>query len=320
MKSSWVTAVKARYLIPLVLILLLFMLFAFFPFGSSANPVAIQKTMDGGHAFAFFLLSGLLYLVIEQRSKGWAVLISAILSVAMMVMVELLQPYVGRTASLADFMIGLLGVIIALTGVVVWRHMNRWMLRVVHLVIAVVAVVWVVQPALDEWRALWLRGQQFPLLGDFEDRLEKRLWKASGEVDGERTRISFSEKHTVSGASSLKIETVGGTWSGVSYAAGDQDWRDYRMLVIEAYNPGDAFAINIRIDDGVKNFPQYGERYNGQWQINAGANTLSIPLAKISLEPRVRPLELERIRKMILFVGKGETPLEFYLDNVRLVP
>ncbi len=307
---------KKTYLIAVFVMLALFALLAFVPFGSSANPVAVMKTMDAGHAFAFILLSGLFYLTVEPYGEWRAIVFSMVISVLLMVAVELVQPYVGRTASFADVQMGLLGVFLALSGLIVWRRQSRQLFKVVHLLLLVLTLVWVVQPALNEWRAVWLRDQQFPVLGGFESDLEKRLWKAHGIG----TATSFSDKHVVVGSNSLKTKTTDSTWSGVRYSAGDQDWRGYQFLNIGLYNAGEPFKLNIRIDDGVSNSPDFGDRYDGQYRVNVGANTLLIPLADVASGPKSRLLDLGKVRKMILFLSRKETRREFYLDDIRLIP
>ncbi|VAW88427.1 hypothetical protein MNBD_GAMMA17-2251 [hydrothermal vent metagenome] len=307
---------KQTYLMAVFVMLALFALLAFVPFGSSANPVAVMKTMDAGHAFAFILLSGLFYLAVEPYGEWRAIVFSMVISVLLIVAVELVQPYVGRTASFADVQMGLLGVFLALSGIIVWRRQSRQLFKVVHLLLLVLTLVWVVQPALSEWRAVWLRDQQFPVLGGFESDLEKRLWKAHGIG----TSTSFSGKHVVVGSKSLKTKTTDSTWSGVRYSAGDQDWRGYQFLNIELYNAGKPFKLNIRIDDGVSNSPDYGDRYDGQYQVNVGANTLLIPLADVASGPKSRLLDLGKVRKMILFLSRKEMRREFYLDDIRLIP
>jgi len=308
--------IKQTYLTALIIILALFALLAFVPFGSSANPVALAKTMDAGHVFAFILLSGLIYLAVEPYGKWRAQIISAVISVLLVVIVELVQPFVGRTASFADVQMGLLGLFLALSAMIVWRSQLHQLLKITHLLLFVLTLAWVVQPAWGEWRAVWLRDQQFPVLGVFESGLEKRLWKAHGRG----TSISFSDKHTIVGASSLKIETSGDAWSGVRYEAGDRDWRGYQYLNIELYNAGAPFMLNIRIDDGLLISPGYGDRYNGQFKVDAGANTILIPLFEVASGPKSRMLALDHVRKMILFLSKKETQREFYLDDIRLIP
>jgi len=309
-------ALKQTYLLALVIVLLLFSLLAFVSFGNSANPVVIAKTMDAGHVFATVVLSGLIYLVLESYGKWRALLASAVISVLLVFIVEFVQAFVGRTASFADVQMGLLGVFLALSGIFVWRSQTRRLLRVTHLLLFVLTLVWVAQPAWSEWRAFWLRDQQFPVLGGFESGLEKRLWKAHGKG----TTISFSDKHVIEGVNSLKVETIKHTWSGVIYAAGDQDWRGYQFLKIELYNAGLPFMLNIRIDDGVHDSPGYGDRYDGQYRLETGDNTLMISLAEVENRPKSRLLAMNKIRKMILFLGKEETSREFYLDGVRLIP
>lgn len=310
-----ITGGKRRYLIAFFLVLGVFMLLAFASFKPSANPDVIRKTMDAGHGFAFILLSSLLYLAMEHHGKWQATRVSGLFSILLMVGIEGLQPYFGRTASWADIQLSLLGTFIALSGMLVWRRVKSPLLKVVSLFLLVLAVGWIVQPIWSEWRSLWWREQQFPLLGDFEHKLETKLWSAHGQ----HTRVSLSDQHVVSGFNSLQVEVNKGVWLGVRYAAGDQNWRKYKTLTMTLYNPGTAFNMNLRIDDGVNAFPKYAERYNGEFQIGEGTTTLLIPLAKIAAGPKSRLLDLSRIRKMILFLSKNENPRLFYLDSVRLM-
>lgn len=314
-----VVILKQRYRIALACALAIFSLLAFVPLGKSVNPVAVMTTMDAGHAFAFCLLSWLLYRVVAHHGRFRAVMISALASVVLMVGIEFLQPYFGRTSSLADIKIDLLGSAIALSGIVAWHCLNSRLLRGAHLLLAIFVFGWVAYPAWNEWRSIWLREQQFPVLGGFENSLEKRLWKSSGITNGMRTKISFSDKHAVSGRYSLKIETLNGTWSGVSFSAGEQDWRGYHQLVMSIYNPDDTFMLNVRIDDEEKHSPQYHERYNGRFQVSQGNNTLLIPLEKIANYSKNGVLNMARIRKMVLFLGVKETSRLFYLDGVQLI-
>jgi len=310
------SAIKQSYLITLAVVLVLLVLFAFIPFGRTVNPVAISKTVDVAHVFAFIVFSGLLYLTLENYGAWKAALVSCLLSVLLMVVIEWAQPYFGRTASWADIQFGLLGMFIALSGMMVWRCISNRLLKVTYTLLLVITMVWVVAPVWNEWHALWLRQQQFPILGDFENKLEKRLWRSNGQ----RSQVSLSEKHVVSGVGSLKVEINKGVWNGVRYVAGEQDWREYKTLTMMFYNPGTAFNMNVRIDDGLHTYPQYSDRYNGQFQIGEGAITLSISLATISDGPKSRSLDLARIKHMILFLSKNEKRRLFYLDNVRLMP
>lgn len=312
--------VRRLYLYALLLLLPLIALLAFLQISGRSSPVAIMRTMDAGHAFAFCLISWLLYLAVEPYGKRRALLISGSLSMLLVVLTEVLQSFVGRTASFEDIGISLLGVLVALSGVVVWHAMDSRVLRGGHVLLTILIALWVSQPAWDEWRAVWLRDQQFPVLGNFEDPLERRLWKASGVAHGHATQLSRAEVGMADGRYSLQIETVHDTWSGALYNADRQDWRGYSQLVIELYNPSTPFALNIRIDDTAKASPGYSERYNGLYQVAAGSNKLSIPLARIERGPRSRKLDLGSIRKMVLFTTKQEPSRVFYLDNVRLIP
>ncbi|VAW84775.1 hypothetical protein MNBD_GAMMA16-1346 [hydrothermal vent metagenome] len=308
--------IKQRYLITLVLVLVPLTLLAFIPFGRIANPVAISKTMDVAHVFAFIFFSGLLYLAIEHHGIWRAMMVSALFSMLLMAVIEWVQPYFGRTASWADIQLGLLGMFIALSGMMVWRCIRNRLLKVAYTLLLIITLVWIVEPVWNEWHSLWLRQQQFPMLGDFESKLEKRLWMSNGK----HTQVSLSDKHVVSGVSALKVEMNKGVWNGVRYAAGEQDWREYKTLMMTFYNPGVAFSMNVRIDDGVHAYPQYSERYNGRFQIGEGETTLLVPLTKIAAGPKSRSLDLARISKMILFLGRNKKRQLFYLDNVRLMP
>lgn len=101
------------------------------------------------------------------------------------------------------------------------------------------------------------------------------------------------------------------------YAAGRTDWSPYRAFVVEVFNPGEPFALNVRIDDD-GDCSTYGRRFNRRLTLERGWNRVELPTAAIERGPRERLLDLRRISWVYLFTGKHDAPRTFHLDRARL--
>jgi len=96
--------------------------------------------------------------------------------------IEVIQPYFGRTASWRDLGIDLLG---ALLGVMFLaparRSLGRGLLAFGQFAVVAVGIMVFYGPIVTLWD-MRQASRKFPMLGDFETRLETRRW-SSGEID-----------------------------------------------------------------------------------------------------------------------------------------
>jgi len=269
-----------------------------------------------GHLFCFSLWT-FIYLQWRSgrpllRTYAEALLLALVLGAV----TELLQIGVaGREATWQDLGLDLLGSLLALVmGGELKSQLDRWRLWLVRIPVLLV-VCWVLMPlarvVVDDLRA-W---SQFPLLAGFETRLELGRW------GGDSTR-TLSDQYVYSGSRALRCELNTNRYSGVALKYFPADWSQYRSVRFHLFNPqSEQIELLFRIHDQHHwdNDSRYSDRFNTRLVFQPGWTKQEISLAEVETAPRERKMDLARIAGLILFVGKLEQPLTFYLDEVQLV-
>ncbi|MFC1748467.1 VanZ family protein [Pseudomonadota bacterium] len=278
---------------------------------------AIHKTMDAGHFAAFGLFALLLQHLLSHHGEKRAAVISLAISTLLIVGIELIQPYVGRTAALSDVANGLFGVAAFLMGRHIWLTASKNYIKHLYAFVTATLFIVIAKPAITEWHIAWWRMHHFPVLGEFEDAIEHEVWRAQGTENGLKTQVSLSPEYVRYGKTALKIEAVTGDFSGVNYRAGGKDWSSYSSLNIALYNPDEPFSLFSRIDDDTPT-PTYQQRFNSTFKLTNGWNLINIPLTKIANAPKKGTMNMQAIHKVVLFTHPKDSNRIFYLDRVWL--
>ena len=260
------------------------------------------------HVAVFALLAYLLMGVSVLRSlpfarRGLAVVV---LVVVVSVVVELIQPYLGRSASVRDVAQNLVG---ASAGIALAAPVARQR-ALLGAIAGVLVVLALAMPVLGLWDRAVARSQ-FPVLGDFETRFEHRRW-SSGAPDGTVAR---------SGARSLRIELSPGRYAGTTLRRSFGDWREYTHLDMSLFNPDTeplTFSVSIRDGEHFRRGGHYPDRYNGRFVISPGWNDLRIPVEQIRTAPQGRELDLSDVAEMVIFTANLTQPRVIHLDRVKL--
>ena len=167
---------------------------------------------------------------------------------------------------------------------------------------------------------------QLPTLYSCSSEVPKELILFDFETDAELDRIHWkcftmfklSEKYATHGKKSLKMELYPSDWPGWTPKIRNKDWRRYKHLCFDIFNPGDSNAeITIRIDDK-EDYPEYKDRYNRRFVLKPGNNHFSIPLGSMMTSGTNRKINLKNIHQMLLFMGSPDGKFIFYIDYVRL--
>ena len=162
----------------------------------------------------------------------------------------------------------------------------------------------------DEIRVI----RKFPVLSDFESRLELSRWSG---------RASFTSTIDVAfhGNKSLLINFGTTKYSGISLNYLRRDWTEYSFLKFEIYYPeNDSLSFTCRIHDGshTKGNQAYNDRFNHQYVLHYGWNEISIPLNDIENAPKSRKMDMTDIRAIGIFTIRLPESKRIYLDYVRL--
>jgi VanZ family protein len=274
---------------------------------------------DVGHIPLWAWLAAALLYALPRRVQPFARRSAAAFALAVVaaVAVELLQPQFGRSASIGDVVNDVIGAGLALTGLAAWRRSgSRWW-RGGHLLAVATGFGIALWPAYEEWRGIRWRQMNFPVVGNFEHEDELKLWLPQGGGRGRPTQILLTRARAVQGERSLRVVGAAGDWAGVSFAAGRQDWRNYRALHFSAFNPREPFTLFVRVDDH-RASPQSAGRFEGGFTLAPGWNHVRVPIADVERGTRNRPLNLRAIRRVAFFTGDAEPQRFWFLDNVYL--
>jgi hypothetical protein len=227
--------------------------------------------------------------------------------------IELTQPYFGRSANWRDLGIDLLGGLFGLIFLVPSRHeLGGRLLVCVQSFVLVIAVVAFYSPVVTLWD-MWQASRQFPLLSDFETRFEAKRW-SNGEIEDSIARHGDHSLGVV-----LGTEKYAGTTLRRSFG----DWRGYTTFALSLYNPDDKplfVTVSIRDHEHNRRGGEFNDRFNRKFKIEKGWKDISIPIDDIQNTPSGRELELDRLSEVVIFTVDLPEPRRIFLDNVRLMP
>lgn len=130
--------------------------------------------------------------------------------------------------------------------------------------------------------------------------------------------FELSEENVTSGKYSLKVFLPLGQYPGINFQEFKEDWSKARFLRMEVFNSSEEpITFHIRIDD-YKSGWEYANRFDMNIDLKEGMNYISIPTDSIRTNLYHRPLNLKKIKRMMVFIPNNNQKRELYLDNIRL--
>jgi hypothetical protein len=157
------------------------------------------------------------------------------------------------------------------------------------------------------------RSGKSPVLFDFEslDELKRLNWEC-------HKWFELSKDHVTSGRYSLKVTLPPGQYPGISFKELASDWSSYSFFKLDIFNPsGEKIPFHIRIDDHQSGW-EYADRFDKDFELIPGANSIIIPTSSIKTNLNPRYLNLKKIERLICFVPNNQKPIDLYLDHIRL--
>mgnify|MGYP002813260781 CR=1 FL=1 len=150
------------------------------------------------------------------------------------------------------------------------------------------------------------------------------LFDFESELDLERLNwechkwFELSEEHATSGRYSLKAVLPAGQYPGINFREIRSDWSEFRYFKMDVFNPANVkINFHIRIDDNQSGV-EYANRFDTNFELKQGLNQISIPVDSIRTNLHHHPLNLKRIKRMIVFLMNNTKSRELYIDNIRL--
>lgn len=258
------------------------------------------------HLPGFLLLTRSFLSLLGGPSNGSRrLLYSAALAILAALASEWMQVRVGRSGSIEDLVLDGFGITLG----IVWPVRNhRWSStrRLVFGVVLLSGIAFAFGPALLQERAERRAAARLPVIGDFQDKHCLRLWKAQGGA----VATADPAKGT------LLVRVRPGSFGGVQYLPGGQDWSPYGELRLKVSNPGGALSLGVRIDDHLSSTDRVW--LSAEAVIEEGGSEIVIPLKSPPAREGRRPIDLSKATRLVLFFEKLENPVEFSIISAGL--
>lgn len=282
------------------------------------------RLSDAGHIpLCFLVMLGLELLLGKSRFDALRneaprrILLAAALLLTGSIVVELIQPYFGREKSLTDFFNGAEGTLIGALFLALAARRRSLPLWFAWFLGSAAVCAAALVPAWNAYQLELFQRSIAPELTDFTHPESARLFYpiANG---GKQEVISIVDVPGATPHPELSIRTVPDVFSGVVYTANSSSWRGADALRLEFRSPAaEPLDLFLRVDDH-QDCSEFENRYNGRFQLLPGETVVEIPIADIERGPKSRPLDLDRIDRLLIFVAPQPKAHTFTLRRIAL--
>lgn len=276
----------------------------------------IATMYNSVHVPVFMLVT--LGLVVAFRSAtqlrfGRCIVYTSALAVLLAVVSEAAQIMGPRDASVEDLVADWLGTFsMVLLIVAAARSSNlEQSARIIAVVAGCFTALIAIWPLIQVSAAYVERNSKFPVLFAVESRFEHQFLRVQNSTIGHRDQESVA------------VTFGDGPWPGLVFHDLWPDWSNYAYLQfsveLESAEPLD---INIRVHDKLHSVGDqaYNDRFNMNFKLQLGRQTIKIPLHQIKRAPRSREMNISSIDGMAIFATRAESGRSFVLYEIRLIP
>ncbi len=221
---------------------------------------------------------------------------------------EFMQTWVGRNASISDAMANALG---GLAGVLAFASQSvaRPALFRAAAALLLIAGIW---PSLRVFADVFRQWREFPVLASFERRAELELW------DAQLAELEFTDLGVTHGSQAMMCSLDTGRYPGVTMQSPWPRWDGFETLEFSLWSDGhEPWPLTLKIVDEAHN-KEVDDRFHARIWVRPGQHTVRIPLQAVQLAPRGRLLDLNRIRYFQLFAVDLKQPRRFVIDHFHL--
>jgi|GEM_PF-3518627 len=260
-----------------------------------------------GHIVFFFLFS-VSYSIVRSFKSRRQIIIFLVAVLALSLLIEFTQSFLGRHFSLTD-------VLRNLTGCVIGLFLRARPLLPVA-VFSVFSVIFLVNFYGLSLTILGDVKQQSrgPIIEDFESELLVERWQGA---------VVASELYVLSGLKSGKADFSPGKYPSIHLSPLLKNWTGYDAFEINVFVPGySILSLNIRLHDQIHHRSQartYGDRFNRIVQIEPGWNKLTLPLKDMLEVPNGRPMDFTHMSQLSFFFVDLKQTQQLYFDDLQLV-
>jgi len=276
----------------------LLLLLSFVPADLGRYDGVIGRIADAGH-FWFYAVISLFAGRLTKKPAATAFALAAVAGG-----IELIQPWIERDGNLDDFLASASGAVVGawwLTGYsLLWRMFPALVLGSLLML-----------PIVSRYQSLAYQESRVPELAAFDDLMWRELWASNMPNEVPTSILSTTE-----GPALRVTPKAGARWAGVVYKNQELDWSAYTglELVISSLT---SQQLNIRIDDKRKNV-EFDDRFNRTFELQRGENRFHIPFSEMLTTPSGRRFELDRIKRVYVFLGEKPSAEGFVIEHLLL--
>ncbi len=309
----WTAADSTRYR-PLLLAAFVSLLFPFLFFFWQLPSVNafLSHLQNFLHLPAFALLLFTLRWILREFESVYVDLAVAMVALSIGVVIELVQPSFGRSASWLDIALDTAGIC---TGFAAWLVFSQRLAKPWLLLCMFILCGGLYQPGY--WLfAQWQREQLFPVMLDFDHTGLTAFAGTLGKAELTVAPAPSAWPDTRSQVGRLRFRPS--SWPGIHFQPVVADWRPYGALSLEVFSPVPYTVwLSVRVDDS-RYVDGSGDNFDRHFPIQPGVNRLHIPLDDIRNGPPERPLNLGEITQVLIYMAQPEQAVDLYLDNLKL--
>lgn len=303
-----------RFFFPVTLTAVIFLpllaLPLFLRFPNPLNNPLMSELHEFSHTGLFFLVELLLLVAIRYQSQWRTIrvlLIATCVGFAAGAVIELVQPFFGRTSSWLDMQRNLLGIMAANCA---WLATRTFLDSTQRLMLGGVAVGILIFSGAGIYP--WLiaqhkRDQAFPVIMDFRDSSLYRY--ANGAADGQLQIVPAPGSHIDIGPVAQLHMPGTAQWPGMRIINPQPDWSAYRTLKFDVYHPGPEDAtLGLNIYSAQNRRKPWGYK---AFRIVEGHNHLAYDLPGSTDRT-------DKITDFLIYSKSSGTNLTVYIDNIHL--
>lgn len=291
-----------------VFCLIIYLLFILAP--SLPNIRSLEELWDLGHLGLFFLLtyfifkinfSSTIFFQDKHRYFTYAgiTFICALLAGAT---IEIVQHYVGRSASLKDILFDVVGALLGFVYCIKARNIFEKKFNIGIYCLAAICALPTLTAYVDEYYA----AKQFPVISSFKYPLELLRLENNTPIELKNNQLE------------VKFKSKG--YANIQWKFFPRDWRNFNSLILDVNNPDSSpYELNCRIHDiEHENNWSYHDRYHQEFSIRPGQQYLKIDLATAKESPANRTMDMANIASFGCFTKAQPSIRKLIFNEIRL--
>lgn len=277
---------------------------------------------NSAHAVLFFVM-GLSVAVIfelprpsQKSALIWLSFVFLLLTAG--IAIEVVQSFIGRSATVSDVLLDALGIGAALCTYWAVYVRGYWRVLLCSVAFVLLAIAFA-GPAHALLKAAQLK-QQLPMVCNFDTACPNLSGSDGGQLDVINLGVSNTsihpEQHAIvwrgNKSSILRVGYRGGAFPGGGFDRVTVSWQGYNALCAEVYWPYlTAGQLGVHIHD--QGFSKTRQKFDRAYALEAGANKVCIALSEVA-----KFVDLAGVKTLMYYSIRPITAGEFYLDNIHL--